>query len=212
MNSLEELIAKYCPDGVEYKSLGALCNICRGKVISKDYIKENAGKYPVYSSQTENDGKLGMISSFDFDGEYLTWTTDGAYAGTVFYRNGKFNITNVCGLLKIKDNSILIRYLFHYLKAVTPSYVSSGMGNPKLMSNVMENITVPVPPLPVQQAIVDILDNFTELTTELKTELEIRKAQYEYYRSALLNFKDIDGYCNKNIAGMLKTARGGGNG
>ncbi|MEG2687441.1 MAG: DEAD/DEAH box helicase family protein, partial [Christensenellaceae bacterium] len=51
--------------------------------MSKDYIKENTGDYPVYSSQTGNDGRLGLINSYDYDGEYLTWTTDGANAGTV---------------------------------------------------------------------------------------------------------------------------------
>ena len=44
---------------------------------------------------------MGYLDNYMFDGEYITWTTDGANAGTVFYRNGKFNCTNVCGTLKI---------------------------------------------------------------------------------------------------------------
>ena len=70
----------------------------RGRVISHGDIASQPGPYPVYSSQTENDGVLGSISTYDFDGEYLTWTTDGAKAGTVFRREGKFNCTNVCGI------------------------------------------------------------------------------------------------------------------
>lgn len=73
--------------------------------MSKDFLKEHIGIYPVYSSQTENDGQLGAIDTFMYDGEYLTWTTDGANAGTVFYRTGKFSITNVCGLI---DNKLTI--------------------------------------------------------------------------------------------------------
>ena len=42
---------------------------------------------------------MGHINTFDFEGDYLTWTTDGAHAGTVFSRSGRFNCTNVCGTL-----------------------------------------------------------------------------------------------------------------
>lgn len=84
MSQLQELIRKLCPNGVEFKELGKICELSRGKVYSKTYITENAGKYPVYSSQTANNGELGLISTYDYDGEYLTWTTDGAYAGTIF--------------------------------------------------------------------------------------------------------------------------------
>ena len=189
MSRLEELIQELCPDGVEYKPIGEICDICRGRVMSKEYISENKGEYPVYSSQTENNGELGRIATFDFDGEYLSWTTDGANAGTVFYRNGKFSVTNVCGLLKIKNDGLLTKYLYYTLNAEAPKHVNSGMGNHKLMSNVMAKITIPVPPLPVQEEIVRILDNFTELTTELTTELEARKKQYEYYREELLHLE-----------------------
>ena len=191
MTKLEKLIEELCPNGVEVLRIDDVCDISRGRVMSKDYIKENVGDYPVYSSQTENNGELGRISTYDLDGEYLTWTTDGANAGSVFYRNGKFSITNVCGLLKAKDcKMISIRFLYHSLSVEAPKYVNKGMGNPKLMSNVMGRIKVPVPPLEVQSEIVRILDNFTELTTELNqkldAELTARKKQYEYYRDTLL--------------------------
>lgn len=191
MSRLDELIAELCPDGVPKQSISEICNISRGRVMSKDYIKDNAGDYPVYSSQTENNGQLGLINSYDYDGEFLTWTTDGANAGTVFYRTGKFSITNVCGLLKVRNGSVLTRYLYYILNAEAPSYVNAGMGNPKLMSNVMGKIKVPVPPLPVQSEIVRILDNFTELTAELTAELAARKKQYEFYRDKLLTFKEL---------------------
>ena len=111
MSRLEELIQQLCPDGVEYGTVGDVATITRGRVMSKDYIKENHGEYPVYSSQTENFGELGCISTYDFDGEYLTWTTDGANAGSVFYRNGKFSITNVCGLIKASNYIMCISVL-----------------------------------------------------------------------------------------------------
>ena len=194
MSKLDELIKELCPNGVEYKELKDLCIISRGKVISKDYIRDNPGDFPVYSSQTENKGNLGNISTYDYDGEYLTWTTDGANAGTVFYRNTKFNVTNVCGLLKVKVEKITSKFLYYFLVIKAPEYVNRGMGNPKLMSNVMEKIKVPVPPLEVQEEIVRILDNYTKSVEELKEklneELIARRNQYSWYRDYLLKFEN----------------------
>ena len=147
MQKVSQLIEKLCPNGVEYKKIEELCSITRGRVMSKDYIRDNVGDYPVYSSQTENNGELGKITTYDFEGEYVTWTTDGANAGSVFYRNGKFSVTNVCGLLKVTNLIINTKYLYYILSIEAPKYVNAGMGNPKLMSNVMARIKVPVPPL-----------------------------------------------------------------
>ena len=156
------------------------------------------GDYPVYSSQTENNGELGKINSYMFDGEFVTWTTDGANAGTVFYRSGKFNITNVCGLLSISDKTILIsKYLFYFLQKNAKAYVNSGMGNPKLMSNMMASIKLNIPALQEQKRIVSILDRFdalcNDLTSGLPAEIEARTKQYEYYRDKLLTFKERKG-------------------
>ena len=201
MNKLKELINELCPNGVKYKNIQELCKISRGKVMSKDFIKSNAGEYPVYSSQTENNGELGKISTYDFDGEYLTWTTDGANAGSVFYRKGKFSVTNVCGLLEIKSKVMIPKFLYYVLSIEAPKYVNAGMGNPKLMSNVMAKIRVAVPPLEVQCEIVHILDDFTLLSAELSAELKARKNQYNYYRDKeMLNAKNVVKYKLNEIA------------
>ena len=149
MGKFEVLIQHYCPDGVMFVPLGSIAVLSRGKVISKDYIKDNGGDYPVYSSQSENDGVWGRINTYMYEGKYLTWTTDGAYAGTVFRRSGKFNITNVCGLVDVSDQNVNLDCLYYWLYTEAPKYVYRGMGNPKLMSNVMGSISVPIPPLPV---------------------------------------------------------------
>jgi type I restriction enzyme S subunit len=196
MSTLRRLIAELCPEGVEWKTLGEICDVKRGRVISKDNLLENAGTYPVYSSQTENNGIFGYIDSYDYEDESVTWTTDGANAGSVFYHiNEKFSITNVCGLLRVMDRKETnTKYIHYILQMVAKNYVSSGMGNPKLMSNVMKRIQIPLPPLPIQQEIVRILDTFTALiealTAELAAELAARKKQYAYYRDKLLTFGD----------------------
>lgn len=190
MSKIDDLIKQYCPNGVEYDIIENICRISRGRVMSKEYLRDNIGEYPVYSSQTINEGMLGKIDTYDYDGEYLTWTTDGANAGSIFYRTGKFSITNVCGLLKVISDKVNTKFLHYYLGTVAKKYVNAGMGNPKLMSNVMATIKVAVPPLPVQEEVVRILDAFSSLEAELEAELEARKKQYEYYRNKLLTFDE----------------------
>jgi type I restriction enzyme S subunit len=177
-------------------ALGEICQINRGRVMSKDYLRDHAGLYPVYSSQTADGGVFGYIDSFDYDFESITWTTDGANAGSVFYHSDeKFSITNVCGLLRVIDtNEVNTKFLFFMLGRVTQRYVSDGMGNPKLMSNVMSQIKVPIPPLEEQVRIVSILSKFDALVNDISTglpaEIAARRLQYEYYRDRLLTFRE----------------------
>ena len=214
MTHIEQMIQDMCPNGVEFKALGEVATLSRGKVYSKEYLRDNAGEYPVYSSQTANNGELGRISTYDYDGKYLTWTTDGAYAGTVFRREGRFSITNVCGLISNVDKALSIDFLYYWLNKVAKGYVYQGMGNPKLMSNVMETIEIPLPPLEIQKKIVECLDKFSALAAELQAELQLRRKQYEYYRTQLLtphsdcnsadNTDDRNWECQRYTKGIAK--------
>ncbi|MCQ2901097.1 restriction endonuclease subunit S [Helicobacter pylori] len=165
---------------VEFKKIGEICLIKRGRVIAKKILQKN-GKYPVYSSQTLNNGILGFIDTYDFDGEFLTWTTDGAYAGSVFYRNGRFSITNVCGLLQVIQDNIIHKYLYYILQITAPLHVNPGMGNPKLMSAAMQQIEIPLPPLNEQAAIANILSGLDSEIISLKN----KKRQFENIKKAL---------------------------
>ncbi|MBH0288465.1 restriction endonuclease subunit S [Helicobacter pylori] len=167
-------------NGVEFKKIGEICLIKRGRVIAKKILQKN-GKYPVYSSQTLNNGILGFIDTYDFDGEFLTWTTDGAYAGSVFYRNGRFSITNVCGLLQVIQDNILHKYLYYILQITASLHVNPGMGNPKLMSVAMQSIQIPLPSLDEQAAIANILSTLDHEIISLKN----KKRQFENIKKAL---------------------------
>ncbi|VEU58905.1 restriction endonuclease subunit S [Mycoplasmopsis gallinacea] len=175
-------------------TIGKVCQLKRGRVISKNEIEQNKGIYPVYSSQTENDGQLGKIDTFDFDGEFVTWTTDGAKAGTVFYRNGKFSITNVCGLIIPDINILKPKYLYYWLSINAKKYVKRDLANAKLMSNVVENIKIEIPSLQIQEKIVKVLDNFEAICKDLKigipAEETKRQQQYEYYQDAIFQYLD----------------------
>ncbi|WP_215739836.1 restriction endonuclease subunit S [Mesomycoplasma hyorhinis] len=98
-----------------------------GGFVSKYEIQNNPGKYPVYSSQTTNNGTMGYISSYKYDLECLTWTTRG-YAGVVFYRNEKFSVSN-SGLLIFKRNIIYNYRYFLFVFQMADIQKSMTAGN-----------------------------------------------------------------------------------
>ncbi len=144
------------PNWKKYK-IKDIGELGRGRVISTTEIKsQQTPKYPVYSSQTSNNGIMGYLDTYAFEGEYLTWTTDGANAGTVFYRKGKFNCTNVCGTIKVNDQHNPY-FVSQCLQLVTRKYVSTDLANPKLMNNTMASIEITLPDKETQEFISDLL-------------------------------------------------------
>lgn len=127
-----------CNDKWTTYKIQDIAEIGRGRVISSVEIdRQKNPLYPVYSSQTSNNGIMGYLDNYMFDGEYITWTTDGANAGTVFYRKGKFNCTNVCGTLNIQPKFDCY-FVSLVLQQATQKYVSSNLANPKLMNNTTQ--------------------------------------------------------------------------
>lgn len=149
-----------------------LFELGRGRVISHEDIHDNPGPYPVYSSQTEQDGVMGHIATYDFRGTYLTWTTDGAKAGAVFRRDGKFNCTNVCGTLRpLRTHVVAISFVEHALNQATAWFVRHDI-NPKLMNNVMAGIRIQVPPIAEQNAIASYVDREKAKIDELVAKVQ----------------------------------------
>ena len=122
--------------------------------------KDDINTYPVYSSQTKNNGLMGYYKDFLFD-TAITWTTDGANAGTANFREGKFYSTNVNGVLLSKDG-FANRCIAEALNMVAWKYVSK-VGNPKLMNNIMAEIMISIPTLPEQIAIGNFFKSIDEL-------------------------------------------------
>ena len=92
--------------------------------------------------------------------------------------------------MKVKDeykDKLNTNFLNYILGTVSKNYVNYATSNPKLMSNVVENIKVAVPPIEVQEEIIRILDKFCELEVELEAELEARKSQYEFWRGKIIS-------------------------
>lgn len=72
----------------------------RGNIISKIDIRNNPGPYPIYSSSSKNDGKMGEYGCYMFDEELISWSVDGG--GYFFHRpKHKFSVTNVSGYMRL---------------------------------------------------------------------------------------------------------------
>ena len=132
------------PDWKENK-VDEFMEVTRGQVLAVPEMRQVESeifKYPVYSSQTKNNGLTGYYTDYLFE-DCITWTTDGANAGDVNYRAGKFYCTNVCGVLRSKKGYANL-CIAQILNSVSRRYVSY-VGNPKLMNNVMEKIKISIP-------------------------------------------------------------------
>lgn len=163
-----------------------LFNIGRGRVIGQELLVEE-GKYPVYSSQTENNGCLGYIETYDFDNDLLTWTTDGANAGTVFRRSGKFNCTNVCGTLIPKRKNLDLDYVVYALQESATHNKRIDTNGAKIMNNEMAVINIAFPPLKEQTEIARYLDDKTQTIDKIVENINTQISTLKELRKTLIN-------------------------
>ena len=162
----------------EVREVGEVFKITRGNVLAMNLVSNQCNEkntYPVYSSQTKNNGLAGYYTDFLFE-DAITWTTDGANAGDVNYRSGKFYCTNVCGVL-ISNEGYANSCIAELINSVSKNYVSY-VGNPKLMNGVMSEIKIPFPSLPEQTKIANFLsaiDSKIDMENQLLQKLEEQK-------------------------------------
>ena len=200
MNKIDELIQQYCPEGVEFRIVGDVCDIHKGVQFNKSDMMD-MGSYPVMNGGIN---PSGYTEVYNEEENTITISQGGASAGYVNFLESKFWLGAHCYALK-PYNVVLNRYLYHYIKQneTTLQQCQYGAGIPALAKNTISSLEIPLPPLPVQEAIVNILDRFTVYTAELQAELQARQQQYNYYRDTLLSFEgreDVKEYSVGEIA------------
>ena len=176
------------PDDWSVMSVKHFFNIERGRVISVFELCDD-GEFPVYSSQTENNGCFGYLKTYDYSGPAITWTTDGAKAGTVFYREGKYNCTNVCGILTFKNDNektCNIKFMTYAIGMVAEQNKRKDINGYKIMSNEMAKIKFAVPPLLVQKAIATFLDKQCSEIDGLYSDIEKQIDVLEEYKKSMI--------------------------
>ena len=197
MSKLEELIEQYCPDGVEYYKIKDVYKRIKGTPITAGKMKEIAtpdGSVRIFAGgktvidANEKDIPKANITRVPAVLIQSRGVIDAVYYDKPFtFKNEMWAYTTF--------NQKSVKYLYYILKSNIQTFrdAASGMGAlPQISLGVTEEFEIPVPPLPVQEEIVRILDAFTELQAELQAELQKRKQQYNYYLDNLLNFKNIN--------------------
>ena len=190
MSKIEQLIQQLCPQGVEYKRLGEVLSY------------EQPSKYIVKSTDYEENGTPVLTAGQTFILGY-TSEREGIYSAsennpviifddfTTSFHWVTFDFkvkSSAMKMLKPISSDVSFRYLYYAMKCIR--YETSEHARQWIAK--YSQIEIPLPPLPVQQEIVRILDAFTELEAQLEAELEARKKQYAYYRDTLLSFEHDD--------------------
>ncbi|EMA4324323.1 restriction endonuclease subunit S [Escherichia coli] len=191
LNYLEKLL-----DGteVEWKALGDVTSVLRGKRLTKNLLSAEE-KFPVFHGGLE---PLGYYNKSNRPANTVMIINVGASAGTVGYSTVDFWSSDGCFCLEhneLLNNRFLYFALIGYQSLLKSKVRVAGI--PTLDAIVVNKLLIPIPcpenpekSLAIQSKIVRILDRFSALTAELTAELNMRKKQYNYYRDQLLSFDE----------------------
>lgn len=183
---------------VEWKPLGEVASIGKGKQLNKSLLREK-DKYPVINGGIN---PSGYWHEYNNEAGTIVISQGGASAGFVNWMDIPFFAGAHAYTIKANEDKLLQRFAYYFLKMkqITFMQCQYGAGIPALAKSELQNLLIPIPPLETQQKIVKILDKFTELEATLEAELALRKRQYRYYRDFLLDFDNqigrgiADGY------------------
>lgn len=185
--NVEKMIAELCPTGVLYCEMGKLAQIGTGK--SNGNEAEDNGEYPFFIRSPIVKRK----NCYEYDEEAIIIPGEGGVGDIFHYINGKYALHQRVYRIHFTTKDVDTRFMYYYLSANFKVFIQRKAVNATVTSirkPMIEQFPIPLPPLPIQQEIVRILDTFTnftaELTDKLNAELTARRKQYEYYRDELL--------------------------
>lgn len=207
MSRIDDLIAELCPNGVPRVPMGEVGHFIRGNGLQKsDLLEEGVPAihygqihthYGIWAAQTKSfvdrtfalrlrkaqPGDLVIVTTSEDDaavGKAVAWVGDepAAVSGDTWVYRHSLEPKFVAYFFQTED--------FQKQKQLS----ITGTKVRRISGEALGKISIPLPPLEVQQGIVRILDTFTELESELESELEARRQQYTYYRDSLLSFGD----------------------
>ena len=178
MNILEEI--QNCP--VEWKELKDIAILKNGK----DWKTLPSGEVPVYGSG----GEMGeFVSEYSYDKPTVLIPRKGSISNLFYLENAFWNVDTIY-YTEIDDKQIIPKYFFYYLTTIKLEEMATNPTRPSLTQAILDKVKIPIPPLEIQEKIVQTLDKFTDYVTELTSELTSRKKQYSFYRDKLLSFED----------------------
>ena len=178
-------------DNVKWMTLGEIAEIGTGSSNTNEELEK--GKYPFFvRSQV-----VRYKNEYEYDETAIITSGDGVGVGKVFhYVEGKYALHQRAYRIKMNNDNVNSKFFYYYMRTTFYNYIMKNAYSSSVTSvrrPMLIKFPVPIPPLSEQQRIVDILDRFEALTTDLQSglpaEIEARRKQYEYYREKLLTFK-----------------------
>ena len=177
---------------VKIVPLADIADIGTGSSNTNEGLEE--GKYPFYVRSQEPLRK----NEYEYDETAIITAGDGVGVGKVFhYVEGKYALHQRAYRIHINTPDVLPRYYFHYMRSAFLPYIQKTMFQGSVASirrPMLNQFPVPVPTLEVQKRLINVLDNFESICTDLNiglpAEIEARQKQYEYYRDLLLTFAE----------------------
>ncbi|MBQ0029200.1 MAG: restriction endonuclease subunit S [Bacteroidales bacterium] len=206
MSKIDDLIKELCPNGVEWKKLGEVCTIQRGVRVVKSQLKTN-GKYPVFQNSL---APMGYFDDYNRSA-CTTYLISAGTAGEVGFCDTNYWSADDC-LCFLDCCGVKDKFLYYILKSKQTILYSNvrKASIPRLSKDIVAKIIIPLPPLPIQEEIVRILDKFVEQQEQLEQLIELRKKQYEYYREELLTPKEGEEWETKTLGEIGTFVRGNG--
>ena len=177
-------------NGAKKMLLSEVANVFRGEYITQK--GSQIGEIPVILGGQE---PAYYIDKSNHDGEIVVIARSGVSAGFVSYWNQPIYVTDGFGY-EARDGVAIPKYLYYALKRREPELnaMKRGAGVPHVSGEMLGKVELSIPPIPVQERLVKVLDNFesicSDLSIGLPAEIEARKKQYEYYRDLLLTFAE----------------------
>ena len=211
MTKLNELIQQFCPDGVEYKTLGSFATISRGGNFQKKDFRDDGfpcihygqiyTKYGLFVDKTVSfispacASKQKTASKNDIIMAVTSENIEDVCKCIVWLGGGEVAVSGHSAIIRHSQNPKYLAYYFHSRMFFDQKRkLAHGTKVIEVTPDKLASVKIPLPPIEVQREIVRILDDFTEQTEQLKAsltaELTARKKQYEYYRDKLLTFGD----------------------
>lgn len=177
---------------IHWKTMGEVFEMSAGKAIPADRIKNQMSEESPIKCYGAN-GLRGYVNLSSHIGPNVIIGRQGALCGNITYATGKFYAT---------DHAVVVcaseifhpRFIFHMLTHADLNQYKTAGAQPGLSVSRLQSVSIPVPPLELQEKIVAVLDRFETLVNDLSeglpAEIAAVKEQYEYYRNRLLTFKE----------------------
>lgn len=191
---------------VEWKCLDEIAIVSIGEFVHKDKQNPNA-EYPVYNGGISN---TGYYEDFNNTGNKIIISARGANAGYINRVFVNYWAGNSCYSISVTSNDVDWNFLFYYLKTNQQKLIGEQQkgGIPAISKKQICTFKIPIPSLAKQQEIVSHLDTFTTLISNLESELDMRRKQYEHYRNQLLDFEGVEGVDFKLLKSICNVING----